>query len=288
MRANRPLVLVSLLCSTLLACGGSTTNGTDSTGPGDANPTGSGSGGSAASGGSNATGVAGTAGSGIAGQPGTAGTTGTTVGPASCASLAGTWSGYIESFSLDGSDAITLTLGVGAETCMEGAARFGDAPTLPPPTDPEVGYPAGIAEQAVFSKPVHPGFSYTVRNGSVIAQRVRLSLDRLELWTGWCALQKPVVYEGGLTGYGCLPNWGYTGGPPCSQPEPHTGKSVPVDCGKLLLCYTSEVCTCSASGCTTPVVNDVKLDLVFAGDKLDGSIVGLSSSPFNVHLSREK
>ena len=208
---------------------------------------------------------------------------------ASCAGLAGTWTGYLESFSIAGSDAVTITMTPG-DTCVRGQMQFGNAPPLPPATDPEVGYPAGIANPDVFTRPVQPGFAYSLRTARLDAKRLRTSIDRLELWGGWCALQKPVVADWGLTGYGCLPNWGWQQGLPdnCGQPEPQTGKLVVVDCGKLQLCAISSVCSCTAQSCTTVSLDDVKLDVVFAGDALDGSIAGLSSVPVNVHLSRQK
>jgi hypothetical protein len=95
---------------------------------------------------------------------------------------------------------------------------------------------------------------------------------------------------GSIVGYGCLPNGGlmevlstdtctlY----PCEFPE------MTVDCGKLILCHGSSVCACTATSCTVtvPTAGNVAFDMQLMSGALNGSVTGLGTQVYDVHLMR--
>jgi hypothetical protein len=197
---------------------------------------------------------------------------------------AASWEGYAEAYAFDGgSDAIRVVL----DENGAGTVDVGDAAPLPPP-DPDLGYPpassndpfhAPLPEAALFS-----GFSYTVLGAVVENRRLRFGLDPREIYKEWCELQTPILDEANSTPeeqrYACVPNWGFMGGASgCSQENPDTGEITPIDCGKLYLCELSNICNCTAEGCSLYAIDTsqgypVMLDAALQsdGDELEGTL----------------
>ena len=227
--------------------------------------------------------------SGSSGAPGGGATSGSVAGagavdPALAAQLAGTWTGYVENFTFsDQSSALAVTF----DTNAVGHASLGDSPTLPPPTDPNVGYPPSLEAIAAteFGQPpeAYPGFALTIQNLSLQESRLQFDLFAVEQWAQWCQLQTPIAAEMDPGVYLCVHDWGVNVQSACFQFEPMTGEHVPIDCGKLKLCKSVCVCTadaCSVTSAGTPVHFDLNLNL----PRADGSATldGLH----NVHLTK--
>lgn len=187
------------------------------------------------------------------------------------ADYAASWDGYAEAytFSPSGSDRVRLVL----DESGQGTMQFGDGPLLPPPADPDVGYPPG--DGAAFSGPAGPrpvlreGFLYPVHETMVADKRLRLSVRVSDLYEAWCALQTPVPL--GQDAFGCLPNDGFS----WTADSCMVG-SMPVDCGKLSLCLAgSGVCSCTATSCDAQPGPDTPFDAAFesAGAELVGTLI---------------
>jgi hypothetical protein len=210
------------------------------------------------------------------------------------------YKGYIESFMFaSGSDTVVMNLQFPGDGTVTGTVYFGDGPPLAPPTNPDVGYPVGV-DYGVSSVSIE-GFAFTVLDGKDDNGRVTLQIDQSELFKKWCELQTtiyplynwPAPADGGILGYGCLPNDGYqisaTG--VCSLTPADAGL-IPVDCGKLNLCEGAGVCNCTATACTVDLVTTSAntFDMQLTGNELNGSEEGIpgqsgtSSGPHNVHL----
>ena len=222
---------------------------------------------------------------GVVGTGGITGTGGGTGGSAvdggatSVLAFAGSWDGYAEAYTFepDGSDRVRLTI----TTNGQGSLEVGNAALLPPPTDPNVGYPPGGSDAGLgFLLPpdtsqLTEGFLYPLYATQAQGDRIQLGANPEDLYAAWCALQTPYVsyetafsHDAGYTSvvpgivdggtveasYRCLPNEGSMSGPNgCALLGPDGG-STPVNCGKLSLCGFGAVCTCSASGCVSQQV----------------------------------
>jgi hypothetical protein len=201
------------------------------------------------------------------------------------------WNGYIESYKFpSGSDAMVMNVSLSGTT-VTGTLVFGGAPAAPAPTDPNVGYPPGYGSGMGGGNTfgfAGEGFVYTIEQGHFDGSRFTFGVSTHELWSAWCKLQTTTyLQQQGTNLYQCLPNWGFSSGPTgCSQPNPQTGQSVPVDCGKLALCQMQMVCQCTATGCSLdPAMSvDVTFDMVVAPPKADGSTTG-AFSDHNVHFT---
>jgi hypothetical protein len=221
-----------------------------------------------------------------ASSPGDAGSDGSVV---TTTGLAGTWVGYVESYKFgDGSDAVTMTL---SDTGV-GTTFFGSGPALPPPTDPDVGYPPSGVDP-------REGFDFTNLQPTFAAPRLTLSISSNEVHKKWCEIQT-VIYpaynaesDGGcgpLLGYNCLPNAATQGGSPCFWSSCDHPTWTQVDCGKMTLCGSmGGVCSCTSTSCTvaTPTAGNIAFDVQLSGNKLDGSVTGLDGGTLNVHLTRQ-
>ena len=211
--------------------------------------------------------------------------------------LDGTWTGYFESYTLpSGSDVLSMTF-AGAPGSVTGTVKFGTKAAPPPPTDPNVGYPPGLGDNM---QPLvgfqGEGFVFTASGITLEAPRLQLGVGSDEEWSAWCALVSSYGQEpdGGGPTYGCLPNWGCSSGNgSCSQPNPSTNQTVPVDCGKMFLCLgggcggIGPVCQCTATSCGVDLSTaDITFDMQLADDHLDGSIAGPTLGNHNVHLTR--
>lgn len=195
-------------------------------------------------------------------------------------SIVGTWVGYVEQAPFGASsDRIEVVITEVSENgSITGTIAFGEPGTLPPPTDPDVGYPEGLLDGMFTPIDIPPfveKFTYSL-SGSFDAVNRRLQGDRnkFEVWSDWCELQTEVYPF--LEQYQCLPNCGFLQMDNyCELPE---SCELPgeVDCAKLELCGGGgeTVCECGPGGCSstggpTPVV-DFRLD----GDDLQGMMAG--------------
>jgi len=210
---------------------------------------------------------------------------------------AAVWEGYAEAFEFNsGSDRIRVVL----DEHGEGTFEVGEAEPLPPPSDPDVGYPPGGVGPAAPVVPggLYSGFSYTVRAATVEDRRLRLGVMPREVHKQWCELQTPILDEFNSTPeqeyYYCVPNWSSSSGGDnvCSQRHPDGGPSVPIDCGKLGLCEHGGACYCTADGCGVYEGDDryvtTTLDAALAagGNELEGTLV-VDTSRLTIRMTRQ-
>jgi hypothetical protein len=154
----------------------------------------------------------------------------------------------------------------------------GTAPS-PPPTDPEVGWPAGIDPQ-MGSIPVADGFVYESTGGTRTGDQVRMNVGVTALWAPWCELQTPYQIAAGSDESQCLPNRPWTATPfECHLDADETNPELPVDCLKLALCRRTRVCACTtADGCTaSPTGLTMYVELLITETTAVGSIVWSST-----------
>jgi hypothetical protein len=198
------------------------------------------------------------------------------------------WTGYFENLQLSlGSDAITIRFTAGAAGAVVGTAILGNGSPPPPATDPNVGYPPGLAVGAPDPIVVE-GFGYPMHDASLVGHRLRFTVALADVWTGWCALQTPV--DDSL--FSCIPNWAMTiTTTGCTVTDPSTSAPVPIDCLKLRLCESS-LCRCTPAGCTlSDSWYGLTFDLTFSGAEAAGSVQGLipgnTGGTTNVHLIQD-
>jgi hypothetical protein len=181
---------------------------------------------------------------------------------------AGSWDGYAEAYAFQpsGSDRVRLTL----DAHGQGTLQVGDGPSVPPVTDPTVGYPPGIKATQTTATTLDEGFAYPVHAAQVQSNRIQLGLNPEDLFASWCALQ-PTMYmpgarsafrvqwseaDAGSGGYSCAPEAGGLGadsGTAGAEACGYTGSDGAVevvDCSYDLLCAIG-VCTCNADGCSS-------------------------------------
>jgi hypothetical protein len=232
-------------------------------------------------------------------------------GAAPLSTFAGNWDGYAEAtaFTPDGTDRVRLVVGA----MLTGTLEIGNQATLPPATDPNVGYPPD--SDPADSSGLWEGFLYPIHASSTAESRLQLGLDPSDIYAAWCALETPVLWwqyqstpDGGLQNlYSCVPNWG-TGpsglpdagagaGPGCALFPPDGGAGVPIDCDKLFLCDEQRVCACTATTCTArgvaantpinqfPIDLDVTLD--DTGTMLNGTLAMPNGTRLNVHFTKQ-
>jgi hypothetical protein len=199
------------------------------------------------------------------------------------------WVGYAEQTKFpSGSDQVVIRL------TDDGGGTFevGSAASLPPPTDPNVGYPSGFSLAAAangWCTGPHEGFVYAFKNASLTELRLSFSVDLGQLWTGWCALQTPYPDATSLPGrYRCVPT-GQGWGASANLDDCYLGPEAdptPIDCAKMFLCAPSTlcpgVCFCDACTCTSEIQTR-NVDLVRNGNRLDGTL----EQGFTMHLLEE-
>jgi hypothetical protein len=206
------------------------------------------------------------------------------VAGATLAPLVGTWTGYAET-----SDNMTLVFTQQADGSVTGSLTFGTGSPPAPPTSRTDIFPPGFGGD-VNSVPLpYIGFLYTATDVSFDGTRLQLGVVNNELWKTWCGLQKS--FEWGPNSpwaCGCLPNWpGMGAAGSCSLQNPATGAAEAIPCALVGPCSVYPICSCDATGCSVDMQNaSTRLDVQLAGDKLDGSIAGLPTSPLNVHFTR--
>jgi hypothetical protein len=199
---------------------------------------------------------------------------------------AASWEGYAEAYTFmpDSSDRVRLTIGANGQ----GTVEVGDTALLPPPTDPNVGYPSPGEPQKDgygLNSGLAGGVLYPIYAARVQESRIQAGLKPNDYYGAWCALQTPYHVLTGYMSGGIVPDDGGYGGAPDAGLVPTYGYSCvpgsgggssgsgadqqcfaqnssvdggytdyPVDCGKFTLC-TSGVCACTATSCTSsPVV----------------------------------
>jgi hypothetical protein len=198
------------------------------------------------------------------------------------------WTGYVENYQFpSGSDLINLTFASDAAGHMVGTVILGSGTPPPPAIDPNVGYPTGYGDNTpgvASNSYVAEGFAYPMASAIGTPDRMRFEVHLTDLWRGWCALQTP-VFSGTPNYYRCLPSWsGLESANTCSLTDPATNQSVPVDCGKFILCAST--CSCTSSACVpNEDLEDLSFDLSLTDTRSDGSVVGYLGS-HNVHLTR--
>jgi hypothetical protein len=135
------------------------------------------------------------------------------------------------------------------------------------------------------------GAAYSIKSGTLESNRLRFTIDAIELWTGWCALQ-PAPTDGSET---CIPKvWDSF-----ESDQTHTicvlhptaTESVPFNCIKWDLCLTSMVCKCSPAGCVVNYEDSgykLSFDVFLANGTGSGSMSGMVfGSDHNVHFTKD-
>ena len=137
-------------------------------------------------------------------------------------------------------------------------------------------------------------FAFTIQNGTFDGTRLQFGINQAELWKQWCELQTPYPFwtesgcsaddagpcddDGGIGGYWCLPNCGFTNasGNCTLNCGPNDSQMTPIDCGKLSLCRAGGVCTCTATSCDVPLGPvGTHFDLRVDGESMAGTVVGV-------------
>ncbi len=200
----------------------------------------------------------------------------------------GIWDGYVEAYRFDsGSDRLRVAL----DRNGHGSIQFGDAPPIPPFSNPDVGYPPGVPFNFIgYSAAIpHEGFDYPLYDANVTQGRIKFTAWGTDIVADFCAAQihivpslaRPTGYTCSLTGDG----WAMGDEDTCSNPR----TAEPIDCGQIQTCFKS--CNCSETSCTT--VRHPGSELVFdgvlrdRGHSLDGTLVLLDAQRVTVRLTRQ-
>lgn len=232
------------------------------------------------------------------------------------------WDGYAEAYTFgpSNSDRIRLVL----DSQGHGTVQVGSDALLPPPTDPNVGYPPGATtkDTLVDTSSLIGGVLYPVYAAQVQANRIQIGLKPNDYYGAWCALQTSYYVLNGQTSvppdggmgtpgvlypsyrYTCVPGsgGGETGTPPDVQCTVQTDlpdggyTNQPVDCGKMYLCL-SQACACNATSCGSgpalaasvipaqyPAELDAALDA--SGTNMTGTL-NVNGTRVTVHLQRQ-
>jgi hypothetical protein len=230
---------------------------------------------------------------------------------------AATWDGYAEAFTFeDGSDRVRLTI----HNDGQGTIEVGDSPLLPPPTDPNVGYPPTPWNWAPtggypIGTQLKPGFRYPLYNARVQTARIRLAADYHDVYHDWCAMQTPHLSSAVADPpiYQCVPDFGNINwhqsadGKTCTMTATTSGdgateQPIPIDCVQAMVCLlpvpcscdSAWLCQCDATSCwTPPPANDIypiQIDgaLESDGNKLTGTFATNDGyTRFTVRLVRQ-
>jgi hypothetical protein len=234
--------------------------------------------------------------------------------------LLGTWRGPLQDFQFaSGSSDITLAVMAGDGGTLSAQLLLGDAPLLPPPSDPHSVYPPGFSvySYAFYSE----GFEYTAVPFRFDGIELDFGIKTLELWKAWCEMQTSLRTAGfpdGDVAYSCIGSnpdtaWVNNSLNECAAQIVPDGSVVPIDCGWLILCGSSAsiidpadygtpgsggsgVCHCYPSGCTfdslhaTDVPGSGDPDVTFSlrpsgANDLEGTTSG-TFGDHAVHLTR--
>jgi len=209
--------------------------------------------------------------------------------------VAESWTGYIENYMFpSGSDAVHISFVTDGAGQVSGFISLGNGTPPPPPTDPNVGYPADLLQQAfdvtsASRSYVAEGFAYSMHAGTFIGGRLRFRQEGGDVWRDWCAIQTPAGTSGR-----CLPNAGFMisgDHMSCGLYDSATQQYTPVDCGKLALCGgLGSVCRCDTQACTLDEnagSGRTTFDITFDGLRASGSTSGQLGDDRNVHLTKD-
>jgi hypothetical protein len=203
--------------------------------------------------------------------------------------IVGTWIGHLDGLQLpSGSTAVRLVISGANSLRVCGTMILGEeqAP-WPPPTNPDVGYPPDVANNAehAFSSyiSVLEGVPLTLVGGRATPPRLRFRASYGQ-WREWCALQTPYPCEGvAAPEYYCVPARGSGGLAPRVRYTQegciadYGGKTIAVDCGKAALCFGGP-CTCDAKACSAPPLWGMNYDVLVRGDTIEGDGLRLTKA----------
>ena len=185
-----------------------------------------------------------------------------------------TWTGYVQgqtSLSLPNHGEFTLTLQRnGSEAC--GSIIFGEPVSFPAATDPRTAAP--LPADQLTQLPRLPGFTYSLLDVSITADRLQFGVSAAEPYQSWCALQTSYPNDAEQSGFGCLPNLGFgTNGTSCALDAPGPA----VSCDQVVLClYTAGVCECNSERCMAGfhAAPGTDGDFHLMGDTAQGELAG--------------
>lgn len=197
--------------------------------------------------------------------------------------IEGRWTGDLESGTLPSGSSLVVVDVERAQVGEPVVARvvFGEGAAPAAPTDPAVGWPAGI-DPETSDVPVADGFEYASSGGARMGDRVSIDLAVTDLWEPWCALQTPHAIAAGSDQAQCLPNRPWTLTPfECHFDADAENAELPVDCLKLSLCRRTRVCACTTTGGCVPSTTGLtmQLELFVTGDTAVGTILWTSEDP---------
>jgi hypothetical protein len=208
------------------------------------------------------------------------------------AEVAGTWTGYLESFTFpSGSDTITINILAPAGGFASANVVFGDVPAPPPPTDPNVAWPD---EDVLSHVTALEGWPYAALNLSYESPRLRFTISRYSAWQDWCALQTPVPNPN--LGYACVAAPPLTNGSGQNVLDAqgncleNTSPPKPVDCAKAFpLCMgTPPICQCTMNECHAWELPAVTFDIALRNGVGDGStnLPNFTNGTTNIRLEK--
>ncbi|MEP6653449.1 MAG: hypothetical protein ABJA82_08835 [Myxococcales bacterium] len=114
---------------------------------------------------------------------------------------AANWDGYVEAFTFrSGTDRVRVVL----SPTGDGWLQVGDGDPVPPPSDPNIGYPPVVRENPLpaFGTSLFDAVAYSITGARVEAERLRFDFDFMSVYGKWCELQT-LVQRFNVDEYGC-------------------------------------------------------------------------------------
>lgn len=209
------------------------------------------------------------------------------------AAYEGAWDGYVEAYKFaSGSDRVRITL----DAEGQGTIEVGDAPAIPPFTNPNIAYPttdpttdlnAFLEVQASDTHP-HEGYGYPVGDAAVRGGRISFTFWATDLQKAWCEAQTSYYAfgSGEETHYNCVKGGG--GGPMGDGSFCADDEGNKLDCGFINTCLIA--CSCGVSSCTSrrDSATEIQVDgaLDADGKALVGTLV-LPDTRTTIRLERQ-
>ena len=175
----------------------------------------------------------------------------------------GQWVGVLETGSLpSGSNQIVLEIeSANIGEPVVATLVFGEGSPPGEPTDPELGWPAGVDPQ-LTAVPVADGYFYPSVDGRRTGDTLRINIAITALWESWCALQTAHPVGGGSPEAQCLPNRPWDATPfMCTVEGDEDNPEMSVDCLKLSLCRRTLVCDCTTTGGCVPSPTNLTMEV---------------------------
>lgn len=193
------------------------------------------------------------------------------------------WTGYLENYQFaSGSDSVRLSFATDPTGVVVGTITFGTGAAPPSATDPNDTYPPGASQ--VLPDTIVEGFPYTIAMGTLAGSRLRFTIWRTELWSGWCALQTPISGNPSCLPYGAEIQIDAAG---CFYQNPLTGPPGPISCSKVTLC-TRGVCVCTDAACMASFeFGGVEFDVALSGTAGSGNAATIGGDIRNVRLTKD-